>query len=251
MVYFDRFLVGAVISMSAVAYYATPYEFVTKLWLIPGALMSVLFPAFASSYREDPAHAADLFHQAVKYQLLAIFPLVFVIVLGARHGLALWLGNEFADTSYLVLQVLAIGVFINCLAHVPFSFLQGIGKPDVTSKLYIAELVLYIPALWFLVRYFGINGAAFAWTARVAVDTILLFYVTGRHIRPLSGISRSTTVCAVTAVAGLLGVVAVPGGRVVHACMVIGMLAFMLTGWKVLLSARERSCLAGKVTRSV
>ena len=35
MVYFDRFLIGGRISMSAVAFYVTPYEVVTKLSMIP------------------------------------------------------------------------------------------------------------------------------------------------------------------------------------------------------------------------
>jgi len=34
MVTLDRFVIGALASMTAVAYYATPYELVTKLWLI-------------------------------------------------------------------------------------------------------------------------------------------------------------------------------------------------------------------------
>ena len=34
MVYMDRFIIGATLSMAAVAFYATPYEVVTKLWVI-------------------------------------------------------------------------------------------------------------------------------------------------------------------------------------------------------------------------
>ena len=49
MVYLDRFLIGAVISISAVTYYVTPYEVVTKLLLIAGSMVGVLFPAFATS----------------------------------------------------------------------------------------------------------------------------------------------------------------------------------------------------------
>ena len=45
MVYLDRFLIGAVLSMAAVSYYATPYDVVTRLLIIPGALMGVMFPA--------------------------------------------------------------------------------------------------------------------------------------------------------------------------------------------------------------
>src|SRR6266478_8421516 len=42
MAMIDRFLIGALVTMTAVAYYATPYEVVTKLWLIPGALVGVM-----------------------------------------------------------------------------------------------------------------------------------------------------------------------------------------------------------------
>src|SRR6266550_8121337 len=42
MVMIDRFLIGALVTMTAVTYYATPYEVVTKLWLIPGALVGVM-----------------------------------------------------------------------------------------------------------------------------------------------------------------------------------------------------------------
>lgn len=113
MVYMDRFLIGAMVSMAAVAYYATPYEVVTKLWIIPAALMGVLFPAFATAFAQDRARAARLLGRAVNYVFLALFPLVLVIVVLAHEGLTLWLGREFADNSTLVLQLLAAGVFIN------------------------------------------------------------------------------------------------------------------------------------------
>ncbi len=66
MVTLDRFLIGALASMTAVAYYATPYELVTKLWLVPGALVGVMFPAFSTSFEQDPARAATLYRQCVK-----------------------------------------------------------------------------------------------------------------------------------------------------------------------------------------
>lgn len=56
-------------------------------------------------------------------------------LLVAFEGLMLWLGSEFADNSTLVLQLLAVGVFINSLAHVPSGLEQGAGRPDLTAKL--------------------------------------------------------------------------------------------------------------------
>jgi hypothetical protein len=48
MVYMDRFLIGSVISVAAVAFYATPYEVITKMWLVPGALLGVLLVVLAT-----------------------------------------------------------------------------------------------------------------------------------------------------------------------------------------------------------
>ena len=49
MVSMDRLLIGTLISMAAVAYYATPYEAASKLFIIPSSIVGVLFPAFSSA----------------------------------------------------------------------------------------------------------------------------------------------------------------------------------------------------------
>ena len=240
MVYFDRFLIGSIISITAVAYYTTPYEFITKLWIIPAALMNVLFSAFASIYAENPSYAVTIFHRAVKYLLLSIYPIVFVIVVLAHWGFSIWLGGAFADNSYRVLQWLAIGVFINCLAQVPFSFLQGVGRPDVVAKLHVLELVFYIPSLWLLVKLYGITGAAVAWSARVSVDTTLLFYMTHRYYRLLCEISTYAIAFVCVAIACLVGVTFLPEKNL--GLLIVTVLPLFLMGsWKVVLTDHERS----------
>ena len=114
MVYMDRFLIGAMLTMSAVTYYATPYEVVTKLLIIPVALMGVLFPAFTTALAQDHVHAARLYGRSVIYVFLLLFPAVLIIVTFAREGLTMWLGSEFSGDSSLVLQILAVGVLVNC-----------------------------------------------------------------------------------------------------------------------------------------
>jgi len=48
LVYLDRFLIGSILTMSAVAYYTAPYEAVTRLWVIPSSMTMALFPAFST-----------------------------------------------------------------------------------------------------------------------------------------------------------------------------------------------------------
>jgi O-antigen/teichoic acid export membrane protein len=175
MAYLDRFLVAALLSLTAVAYYSTPFEVVTKLLILPTALVGVLFPAFSSALVTDPQRAENLFRRAVKYVVFALLPLTLIVVIFAQNGLDIWLGPAFASHSSRVLQWLAIGVFANGLATLPFAFVQGAGRADLTGKIHLIELPFYLLAVWALTKYLGIEGTAIAWTMRVIVDCALLF----------------------------------------------------------------------------
>lgn len=186
MVYLDRFIIGASLSTAAMAYYATPYEIVTKLWIVPVAVVSSLFPAFATAKSGNLSRASELFSTGTRFILVVLAPIVLAIVTFAREGLGIWLGAQFGQHSTLVLQWLAVGVFLNSLGHSPFALIQGFGRPDLTAKLHIIELPLYVLSLIWLLRHFGINGVAIAWVIRVGVDTALLLLFAHRLLPVLA-----------------------------------------------------------------
>jgi len=68
IVYSDRFLIGALVSAVAITYYATPYQIITKILLIPGSLLVVLFPIFSSGFLKDPDLTKKLFTKAAKME---------------------------------------------------------------------------------------------------------------------------------------------------------------------------------------
>jgi O-antigen/teichoic acid export membrane protein len=183
MFYIDRMVIGAMISVAAVAYYATPFEVVSRLLTIPSALAGVLFPAFTVTFAQDRSRAALLLIRGQKYLFMAIFPIILVIVTLANDGLRLWLGAEFANNSTVVLRWLAVGVFLNSLAVLSWVLIQGAGRPDITAKFHMIEVTLYLPILWFMVKHYGVQGAAIAWTARVLLDTTFLLITGQRFLR--------------------------------------------------------------------
>jgi O-antigen/teichoic acid export membrane protein len=180
MVTFDRFLIGSVISIAAVAYYSIPYEVVTKLWLISSALIGVLFPAFSATSHIDRTRLVFLFKCGVKYIFIVLLPFALVLVIFAPEGLAFWLGTDFARNSAPVARLLAVAVLVNSMAQVPFTHLQSVGRPDVTAKFHLMELPVYLVTLFFLARHFGITGVAIAWLLRVMLDALLLFWFSFR-----------------------------------------------------------------------
>jgi len=177
MVYMDRFVIGAFLTISTVAYYVTPYEMVTRLWAIPGAAVGVLFPAFAAAKVSGSRHGATLYSLGGRAILGILTPIVLVLVVFAEDGLRLWLGEEFAKQSAAVMQWLAIGVFLNSYAQVPFAFIQGIGRADITAKLHLMELPIYVVLMFWLLGKYGISGVAIAWLLRSALDAGLLTLV--------------------------------------------------------------------------
>jgi O-antigen/teichoic acid export membrane protein len=177
LVYLDRFLIGSLISISAVTYYATPSEIVTKLWVIPSALAGVLFPAFSEALAVDNQdRAASLYERGVGGTFAILFPLMLVVILFASEGLRFWLGEEFARRGTAVLQILAIGVFVNSLANIPYALLQASGRPDLTAKLHLIEVPCYVGLFYWAVRMRGIEGAAIAWTIRLCAEAAVLFF---------------------------------------------------------------------------
>jgi O-antigen/teichoic acid export membrane protein len=207
MAYLDRFLVAGAISVALAGYYATSQEIVTKLQIIPSAILAVLFPAISRSHASSPERAGDIFFRGTQYVTFVLLPLAATIVLFAREGLELWFGHEFATQSYRVAQIMTVGSFINCLAFNPFFFLQGIGRPDITAKIHVIELPVYLLMLWLLMTRWGVIGVALAWSFRMVLDLTILTFATSRQsavMREIIGRAVPRFIWPIAALASLL-----------------------------------------------
>jgi O-antigen/teichoic acid export membrane protein len=206
MLTFDRFFIGALISVTFVSYYTTPYELVTKIWLIPSAMVGVLFPAFAATFIVDRQRTKYLFDKSIKAILLAVFPVTVLMVMFAHDIMMIWLGAEFATNCTLVLQCLSIGVFIYSLAHFPAEILNSAGLAHLTAKIRLVELPLYAALLYFVIIKYGILGCAMVWVFRIVVDTAFMFYISFRELSyDLQDVMQVVTIFIV-----LISILAVP-----------------------------------------
>ncbi len=172
MVYMDRFLIGSVMSMTAVAYYATPYEAITRFAFMPAAIAGVFFPALSFSIAARRDEAAKILQRGMDLVALLMLPLLILATVFAEDGLRLWVGNEIASSGTRVLQYLAFGVLFNGFAAIAVAKIQALGRPDISAKLYLIEVLPYGLALWWLTQKYGIDGAAIAWSIRCGVDLI-------------------------------------------------------------------------------
>ena len=186
MGYADRFLVGVYASASAVAYYATPQEIVTKLFIGPAAFTSVLFPAFSSKIAVGDAGARALSRRALLMIAAVMLPLCTAGAVFSEWILSTWISPGFAAQSHQVLAILMVGALVNALAMVPFTALQSGGHSRVVALLYLLELPAFLALFAWLVPSMGVTGGALAWAIRNAADCLLLFALAERCVwKPL------------------------------------------------------------------
>lgn len=228
MVYLDRFVIGALLSMSAVAYYVTPYEVITKLWIIPGALIGALFAAFSSNLARHVERTVKHFHKAMDGVFLLMLPITMLVIVYAHEGLTLWLGHDFAVHAVSVFQILAIGVFINSIGRVPSVFILAAGRPDIPAYLFMLELPIYLFGLWYMLGIWGVEGAAIAWVARIVLDNLVLFIACAYVVPQLKpvmwrGIAMSTIPCV------LLGAEIVMTGLIMKITFTVA--ALLIVAW--------------------
>jgi O-antigen/teichoic acid export membrane protein len=171
----ERFLIGALASITAVAQYAAPADMASRVAIFPASISASLFPALSSlGGAGERARQRSLLLRALRILVLTLGPVAIVMVAFARDIIRIWLGPQFA-ASVPVLQVVAAAILINASSWLALTAVQANGRPDLQAKFYALELVVYVPIAWLLVSRYGAAGAAWAWAVRVTMDAGLLW----------------------------------------------------------------------------
>jgi O-antigen/teichoic acid export membrane protein len=247
MLYLDRYVIGSVLGLAAVAYYTAPYDVIVRLTIVPASIVPPLFPAFSAfGGVGDTRRLTELFSRAAKYLALTMVPIAAALVALAPPGLAAWLGGDFARHATLPAQILAAGIMVNAMAQLPFAALQAVGRADLPAKFHLAELPCYVALLIFLVSHLGITGAALAWGARVTLDAVLLYWAALRHLAIDALLLLRRTAAQVTLPVVTFGAVvalAAAGGDGVLLRLggtAVATVAGGLVAWRAALDDRER-----------
>lgn len=170
----DRFVIAGLISAAAVATYTIPYEVVVQSLIIVGSVSSVAFPSLTKQMHQDPSQWQSSFRRWLRIVILVMLVVTAALALLLPTLLPLWIGHNLPVESVLIGQILCLGVFANSIGSMYFSLLHAKGRSDITAKLHLIELPLFIFALSFLIDIYGLYGVAWAWVGRTVFDAIFL-----------------------------------------------------------------------------
>ena len=142
---------------------------------------------------------------------------------------------------YAMITALATG-----LGAIPFAFIQGIGRPDITAKFHMVEAAFYFPCVWWLVKGYGPTGAALAWALRAGADAILLLLFARRVLLSEHPHDKFFAVCATASIGVLiLPMVSLPLA-IKLPVVVLTLALFVLASWHWGFEAEERSYIHDK-----
>ncbi len=181
MVTADRYFLAAWLGASVVVFYTVPQDMVVRLFLVPVAICTSLFPRLATYWQGKQQEAiGDLMAKTNKLLALIMGLLVLVLILLSKLALDWWLGADFAAKAWQPTVILLVGIFFNGLGLLPLTALHAAGQVKQTSLLHVVELLVYLPALWLGVKWGGLTGAALVWSCRTLVDWLMLQYLWNR-----------------------------------------------------------------------
>ena len=252
----QRFFLALNHSTTAVAYLAVAGTLATTLQILPEQLTAPFLPGLA---RLEAAgrlrELRSLYAKGLSGLFLLVTPAAVLLAFIARPFLSLWAGPAYGAHSTAPFLVMLAGVWFDCLAWMPVSYLLSSGRSRMIARIRVAELAPYLVAAWLLTERFGVIGAAIVWSAGCALDSLLLFGAAGRAASlpwlPLSDRRLRSLTGPVALGSAALLLAQVTSGLAARLGWAVALaLAYGAAVWFVILTGRERNgilALAGRV----
>lgn len=173
LVTIDQFIIAHVLGPKALAPYNIASAIAARLLLFPNAIARAVFPRLSIGVSDRGVGTAS-------EMLVLTAASMTVLWLGATSFsqplLSWWLGQNLGLEVYALIFPLLIGIWINSLGYIPYTYLQATGRPDLVAKIHMLELVPYVLSLWLALHQWGLQAMPYVWSGRVLIDCIMLAF---------------------------------------------------------------------------
>jgi O-antigen/teichoic acid export membrane protein len=178
----DRVMLGTTLGARFVTYYTVPQNLVTRLNIVPTAMLRTLFPRLSAVGRE---HADVITRESLEFLNGVFTPVALVAMIVLEPFLHVWVGSEVANAAGPVGRILIVYVWLVGQANLTRILIQSQVSPATAGRLGLFELPFFAGALWLGIAHFGLTGAAVVVAARGLFDYVALLRLSAIHARPI------------------------------------------------------------------
>jgi O-antigen/teichoic acid export membrane protein len=171
----DRFVLLSVLGAQAIGTYIFAQDFSVRILVLSSSFALVLLPFF--SRNQSKTHN----QKWVSWGMLLIFVSHICI------GLFMWLGRpaliadmmdvRWSDRVIEFFLIFLLGITANGIGHILLAAIHSHRELKKPAIWHFLSAILYTPVLYFVVTEFGLTAAAFLWSIRSVIDTMVLYYI--------------------------------------------------------------------------
>lgn len=186
----DNIVVGAFVSVGAVAFYSIGGSLVAYSRQVVSAVATTFIPLASNlEAANDSAGLRRLLIKGTQATLGLALPVSLALLFRGKTFIALWMGQKYSHEAGTVLQILMISQFFGVANTTAGQIAFGIEKHKSVAKWAIVEAALNLSLSIMLAKMVGLYGVA--WGTSIATTVIhLLFWP--RFVRKELGVSIRT-----------------------------------------------------------
>lgn len=181
----DRLIIGAVISSAAVTLYTVPFMLVSRLMNVSIRLSMVMFPvASEMGAMGNRKELNKIYFIVFRHIFFLNIVLTTILCLFAKQILQLWMGDDFAQQTYIILILISLAFFAETLVQLPALINDGLSFPQVTGFFALGRAIFGFAVLVIGAVFFGLTGVAVAFLIiSVAAGGAFFLYVHKKIIK--------------------------------------------------------------------
>jgi O-antigen/teichoic acid export membrane protein len=182
----DKILLARLLPLDQFGHYALASSIALMLTTAAAALNGALFPALVRRVAlGDQRELARFYHHASELVSALIIPAGMTLALFAPELLLIYLGDaQLALQTQLLLSLFAVGNTLLALMMMPVALQFAHGWTSLTFIVNLVAVILFVPAVLWLVGWVGAPGAVIAWIVLTLGYFVIEVLVMHRRLLP-------------------------------------------------------------------
>jgi O-antigen/teichoic acid export membrane protein len=182
--YTDSLVIGRLIGLQHVTYYAIPSTLLDYIEKFVWAMIAVLIPVISgNSAKEQETGNQRLYLLGTRYSLLLSAPVIISLFWLGPDFITLWMGVEIGSQSMWVLRILLAGYGLAFSQLVAHGLLKGIARHRVLALVMIVEAGVNLVLSVVLAPRYGIEGVAIGTALPLWMASFALMVYTCRCLK--------------------------------------------------------------------
>jgi len=182
----DKILLSRLLPLEAFGYYALATTVANALYRLVQPITQAFYPRFTELVsRDDQTALISTYHRGAQLVTVLTGSAAVILVFLGDVVLRLWTGDAaLAQRLAPLVALLATGVLLNCLMHIPYQLQLAHGWTGLTVRINIVAVLILVPAILWVTPRYGAIGTASVWLILNTGYVTIGIYLMHRRLIP-------------------------------------------------------------------